>query len=181
MVVLKCLNPITGYLKEFTYNDDGPVLIGRMPPEMALNEFEAVSKNVPKYFHRELRAYLKSARHSINMENYKFDKKYVSRVHCSILPGKSSLVVDLFSKNGTVIASPDGGEHISAGVKSEVKPEECIILAKGKIVFQFMYSENSRPLEVERKSQPSLRDRFKRVRIPMPFYGRNGIHQIPMM
>ena len=179
MFVLKCLNPITGYLKEFAYREEGPVLIGRMAPERALNEFEAVSKNVPEYFHGELREYLESARYSINMENCRLDKKYISRVHCIILPGEDSLAVDLFSKNGTVIAGPNGGMHINAGVKAKLGPEECIILAKGRTVFQFMYSENNRPLAIEREDESFLHNRFRRVRIPVPFHKGRRNSELP--
>lgn len=78
----------------------------------------------------------------ITPEECKIQSDPISRVHCMIFPGDDAKILDLFSTNRTAIASLGGGMILDPGRKTDLRPGDIILLAKGTAIFQYLGPHN---------------------------------------
>jgi hypothetical protein len=141
MRILRSINPLNGYMKEFPLNDHEPILLGTLSLERVLRNLNAILDNVPGVLKKQIGEYIGRAKRAIEMGSCKIDYKYISRAHCMIFPEQNPQIVDLFSKNGTRIAGLDGGVPLDPGRKTNLKPDDIILLAAGRAIFQYYESQ----------------------------------------
>ncbi|MFC1821300.1 hypothetical protein ACFL9T_01235 [Thermodesulfobacteriota bacterium] len=141
MSILRSINPTTGYMQDFQIKADEPILLGTLNLDRALKNLDAILVHVPAMFKTRIREYIERAKFSIEMEICKISYKYISRAHCMVFPGETPQIVDLFSKNGTRIAGLDGGIPLDPGRKTDLKPDDIVLLASGRAVFQYIHPQ----------------------------------------
>ena len=137
MRTLRYIDPQTGYMKEFKLEDDKPCIIGKLPLEKVFQNLRVILRKIPDTHKRLISGYIGCAKNSIDMENCKMHSKYISRAHYMIFPGDSVQIIDLFSQNGTKIATLGGGISLVPGRKTNLKNDNIIIIANGQAFFHY--------------------------------------------
>jgi hypothetical protein len=170
MRILRSINPLNGYMREFPLKDDEPILLGTLSLERVLRNLNVILDNVPGVLKKRIVEYIGRARHSIEMGNCKIDYKYISWAHCMIFPEQNPQIVDLFSKNGTRIAGLAGGVPLDPGRKTDLKSDDIILLAAVRAVFQYhesqaMESALFKKAEIVNANGKNIRQ----VHVPPPF------------
>jgi hypothetical protein len=125
-------------MREFRFKEDSPVLIGRIPTGKLVDHLDSLVGKVPEEFKEQVSEDIKGARYVITMKDCNIGHKPISRAHCIIFPGKKAQISDLFSTNGTIIASPKAGVMLDPGRKTDLMPNDIILLARGMAIFQYL-------------------------------------------
>ena len=142
MYILRSIDPKSGYIKDFKLEVDEPILIGRLPLEIILEYPNVFLKDAPEPEIKHLSDYIRSTKRLITPEECEIHSDPISRVHCMIFPGDDAKILDLFSTNRTAIANLGGGMMLEPGRKTDLRPGDIILLAKGTAIFQYLGPTN---------------------------------------
>lgn len=137
MYRLRSIDPISGYVRLFEVKDDGPLLIGRLSTEGAIEQLPAIMVKVDEAFKKEIFDLIRSVRYAITMQECRIDHRRISRAHCMVFPGAQFQVVDLSSTNGTVLAREGAGVVLVPAEMTDLMPGDLILLAKGAAFFEY--------------------------------------------
>jgi len=129
-------------MKDFKVGGDEQVLIGKLPLDIILEYPDQFLRHAPGPEIEYLSDYIRSTRRLITPEECKFNSNPISRLHCMIFPGDDAKILDLFSTNTTSIARLGGGMIVDPGTKTDLRPYDIILLAKGTAMFQYLGSDN---------------------------------------
>lgn len=142
MYILRSIDPRFGFMRDFKLEVDELVLIGKLPLEIILNYPDQFLRHAPGQEVEYLSDYIRSTKRLITPEECKIHSDSISRVHCMIFPGDDAKILDLFSTNRTAIASLGGGMILDPGRKTDLRPGDIILLAKGTAIFQYLGPDN---------------------------------------
>lgn len=142
MYILRSIDPRLGFMKDFRLQVDELVLIGKLPLEIILNYPGQLLRHAPSQEVKYLSDYIRCTKRLITPEECKIPSDPISRLHCMIFPGEDAKILDLFSTNRTAIASLGGGMILDPGRKTDLRPDDIILLAKGTAIFQYLGAEN---------------------------------------
>jgi hypothetical protein len=137
MYRLRSIDPVSGYVRQFDLKDDGPLLIGRLSAEGAIESLPVLLSKAPEPFKQATSDLIRSTRYTITMQECRIDHRRISRAHCMVFPGPQFQIVDLFSTNGTVLAREEAGIVLVPTEMTDLRPGDLILLAKGTALFEY--------------------------------------------
>ncbi|MFC1824374.1 FHA domain-containing protein [Thermodesulfobacteriota bacterium] len=152
MYVLRSINPQNGIMREFKLKADEPVIIGRLSLDLVPQYLKTFSKmDESTDLNKRLSDDIQRAAYFITMGDCNIPSQYISRLHCMIFPDENAKIIDLYSRNGTVIAAPGSGLALAPGRKTDLRPNDIISLAKGWAIFQYLKSDEASSQRADRE------------------------------